>query len=98
MASLTETTNELQGSTILYVPTENIKSVAAAAAEKDQVQRLESTVIHWTRQIQEVVNNQESGADSSDDAGPLAEIQFWSSRRRTSQASRGSSRNRACSR
>ena len=81
MASLTETTNELQGSTILYVPTENIKSVAASAAEKDQVQRLESTVIHWTRQIQEVVNNQESGADSSDDAGPLAEIQFWSSRK-----------------
>jgi dynein heavy chain len=80
MASLTETAHELQGSTILYVPTENIESVEAAANAKDQLQRLESTVIHWTRQIQEVVNNQESGADSSDDSGPLAEIQFWRSR------------------
>jgi dynein heavy chain len=80
MANLTETAHELQGSTILYVPTENIESVEAAGKEKDQVQRLESTVIHWTRQIQEVVNNQEAGGDSSDDAGPLAEIQFWMDR------------------
>ena len=34
MGSLTETTNELQGSTILYVPQENIKNVAAVAGEK----------------------------------------------------------------
>eukprot|EP01045_Picozoa_sp_COSAG04_P001419 COSAG04_NODE_47_length_31265_cov_18.823012_16_plen_540_part_01 len=81
MGSLTETTNELQGSTILYVPQENIKNVAAVAGEKDQVQRLESMVIHWTRQIQEVVNNQDSGADNADDSGPLAEIQFWASRK-----------------
>eukprot|EP01049_Picozoa_sp_SAG25_P003167 SAG25_NODE_178_length_12673_cov_19.868459_7_plen_1726_part_01 len=79
MANLTETAHELQGSTILYVPTESI-DLDQAPNEKDQVQRLESTVIHWTRQIQEVVNNQESGADQSDDAGPLEEIRFWRSR------------------
>ncbi len=31
------------------------------ANDKDLVQRLESTVIHWTRQIKAVVNSQEGG-------------------------------------
>ena len=44
-----------------------------------QVQRLNSTLIHWTRQIKEVVNRQDDG-DDGDDAGPLAEGNFWSSR------------------
>ena len=37
-----------------YVPTKDDVTVEVAAAEKDRVQRLESTVIHWTRQIEEV--------------------------------------------
>jgi hypothetical protein len=31
-----------------------------ASKQKDLVQRLESTIIHWTRQIKEVVNRQDS--------------------------------------
>jgi len=50
-----------------------------AAKQKDLVQRLETTLIHWTRQIKEVVNRQDDG-DDAEDSGPLAEVNFWSSR------------------
>jgi dynein heavy chain len=33
-------------------------------------------LIHWTRQIKEVVTNQDDEA-STENAGPLAEIEFW---------------------
>jgi dynein heavy chain len=36
-------------------------------------------VIHWTRQIKELVNNQES-LESTDTSGPLQEIEFWKTR------------------
>jgi dynein heavy chain len=79
MASLTETTFEHKGKTILYIPDEDLSHVDAAAHEKDLVQRLESTLIHWTRQIKDVVNRQDDG-EHAEDVGPLAEIQFWRSR------------------
>jgi len=53
-----------------------------AAKDKDLIQRLETTLIHWTRQIKEVVSA-DSSADSLNDAenaGPLEEIKFWASR------------------
>jgi len=53
-----------------------------AAKDKDLIQRLEATLIHWTRQIKEVVSA-DSSADSlndADNAGPLQEIKFWNSR------------------
>ena len=53
--------------------------LTAAPRLAPQVQRLNSTLIHWTRQIKEVVNRQDDG-DDGDDAGPLAEVHFWSSR------------------
>jgi hypothetical protein len=37
-----------------------------AAKQKDLVQRLESTLIHWTRQIKEVVNRQDDGDETED--------------------------------
>ena len=36
-------------------------------------------MIHWTRQVKEVVNNQDN-SELGEDAGPLAEIEFWRSR------------------
>lgn len=49
----------VQGKTILYIPQEEaLGDAKAAAKQKDLVQRLESTIIHWTRQIKEVVNQQ----------------------------------------
>ena len=50
MASLTETTYNIKGHTVLFVPTEELSNLEAAAKQKDLVQRLESTLIHWTRQ------------------------------------------------
>jgi dynein heavy chain len=80
MASLTETTNQAQGKTVLYVPSESITHYEEAAKDKDLVQRLESTAIHWTRQIKEVVNNQDNAAQSNETSGPLEEIKFWGDR------------------
>ena len=79
MASLTETAWDQRGTTTLYIPSEDLQIPEAAAKQKDLVQRLESTLIHWTRQIKEVVNRQDDGEDA-EDAGPLAEVHFWSSR------------------
>ena len=39
------------------MPNESLKDSELAANDKDLVQRLESTLIHWTRQIKEVVSN-----------------------------------------
>ena len=36
-------------------------------------------MIHWTRQIKEVLNAQET-VETGDTAGPLEELSFWSSR------------------
>lgn len=58
MAVLTETWHGAAGKTVLYIPQENLTDQVASAREKDLVQRLESTIIHWTRQIKEVVNQQ----------------------------------------
>jgi dynein heavy chain len=52
MASLVETSYQARGKTMLYLPPEPLPADAAvAAADKDLVQRLEATVIHWTRQV-----------------------------------------------
>jgi hypothetical protein len=52
-----ETSNQSQGKTVLYLPSEleDIQDVRKAASNKDTVQHLESIVIHWTRQIKDVV-------------------------------------------
>jgi dynein heavy chain len=73
MASLTETANQARGKTVLYLPNETLNEIEAAAQDKDLVQRLESTVIRWTRQIKEVVNNQDN-AHNAETAGPLEEV------------------------
>lgn len=79
MASLVETANQAKGKTVLYLPQESVELDESAAKDKDLVQRLESTVIHWTRQIKEVVNN-EDNSHNAETAGPLDEINFWRSR------------------
>ena len=79
MASLTETAWDQRGTTTLYIPAEELSNAEAAAKQKDLVQRLETTLIHWTRQIKEVVNHQDN-SELGEDAGPLAEIEFWRAR------------------
>ena len=66
---------------MLYLPAETLPTdISLAATDKDLVQRLEATVIHWTRQIKEVVSNQDNTSASGDAGGPIDEIDFWSSR------------------
>ena len=79
MAFLTDTTFQLKGNTVLYVPNEEFVDLEEASKSKDVVQRLESLLVHWTRQIKEVVNNQHT-SETTENSGPLEEIQFWRSR------------------
>jgi dynein heavy chain len=77
MATLTENANRIKGNTVLYVPLENLtpEQFAEAHLDKELVQRFETAVIHWTRQIKEVVN--EKDVDSaSESEGPLSEIEY----------------------
>ena len=79
MATLTDKTYQNQGQTVLYIPIEDFKSAKEAAQDKDLSQRLESIVIHWTRQIKEVVNNQNM-IQRAETSGPNDEIDFWANR------------------
>ena len=82
MASLTETVHQAHGKTVLYLPQENVDldDIDMVLTDKDLVQRLESTVIRWTRQIKEVVNLQDNSSSDAETATPLDEIRFWESR------------------
>lgn len=79
MSSITEATHKSKGKTVLYVPEEEFNDPEVAAADKDLVQRLESTLINWTRQIRDVVNNQDLQQEN-ENAGPLEEIFHWQKR------------------
>ena len=81
MAQLTEASYQSKGRTVLYLPKESVdfSDTENVLKDKDLVQRLESTVIRWTRQIKEVINLQDSSTDA-ETAGPLEEIIFWSER------------------
>lgn len=79
MCILTEAGHKRVGRTQLYIPNEDLHDVEAAAKEKDQIQRLESIVIYWTRQIKELVTNQESQT-GGDNTSPLDEIKHWTAR------------------
>ncbi|KAJ7369518.1 Dynein heavy chain 2, axonemal [Desmophyllum pertusum] len=80
MANLTDTRYKMQGKTVLYVPNEGTKlSIDEAAKSKEFVQRLETAMIHWTRQIKEVLSSQDT-FEAAENSGPLEEIEFWRSR------------------
>lgn len=79
MAFVTDTNQHQKGSTVLYVPQEKIDDIEEASKSKDLVQRLEASVVHWTRQIKEVINSQQA-TTSSDTTGLVEEVQFWRGR------------------
>lgn len=64
---------------MLYVPEGYKIVIEEAARQKDVVQRLELLLVHWTKQIKEVINTQHT-SESTENSGPLEEIQFWRSR------------------
>lgn len=79
MATLTDAVHFSNGLTILYCPKFEFNSIGEVVQDKDRLQIMESILIHWTRQIKEVVNNHDSSA-SAETAGPLDEIEFWKGR------------------
>ena len=79
MATLTDTMHCSGGRTVLYCPAFDFATVSDAAFNKDLVQIMEAVVIHWTRQIKDVVNNHDNAA-SAETSGPLDEIDFWKGR------------------
>jgi dynein heavy chain len=101
MATLTDTVHFAGGRTVLYCPTLQGNSEEKDSKDRDRVmdkerlQIMESIVIHWTRQIKEVVNSHDTGGSGSsskgkglsgeggssgDGSGPLDEIEFWKGR------------------
>ena len=95
LGQLIDAEHKTTGHTVLYIPDEGPKmSEEESYKDKEFVQRMESKkemlyfiikikilviVIHWTRQIKELLNSQES-LESADTSGPLQEIAFWRAR------------------
>ncbi|XP_069776188.1 dynein axonemal heavy chain 2 isoform X2 [Narcine bancroftii] len=80
LASLTDARYKLDGYTVLYIPQESLKlTPEMAAKDKELVKRLETAVVHWTRQIKDVLSAQEA-IDTGEILGPLEEIEFWRNR------------------
>ncbi|XP_040202767.1 dynein heavy chain 2, axonemal [Rana temporaria] len=80
LAALTDTRYKLQGHTALYIPIEALNVEAETAIkDKEMVQRLETAMVHWTRQIKEVLSAQEA-VEIGESSGPLEEIEFWRER------------------
>ncbi|XP_043393066.1 dynein axonemal heavy chain 2 isoform X2 [Chelonia mydas] len=80
MTSLTDTRSKMKGRTVLYIPIEALTmKPEVVVKDKALVQRLETSMIHWTRQIKEVLRAQEAG-ESRESTGPLEEIEFWRNR------------------
>uniref|UniRef100_A0A2K5XKM7 Dynein axonemal heavy chain 2 n=1 Tax=Mandrillus leucophaeus TaxID=9568 RepID=A0A2K5XKM7_MANLE len=75
-----DTRYKLEGHTVLYIPAEamNMKP-EVVVKDKELVQRLETSMIHWTRQIKEVLSAQET-VETGENLGPLEEIEFWRNR------------------
>lgn len=97
MSALTDCVHRHEGHTYLYVPNEDLSGeTAVLAKEKELVQRLETTVIHWTRQIKEVISASNTEDDKKTKAAskpsasgapavalnelPLGELQYWQRR------------------
>jgi len=76
MGFLTETVYEMKGTTKLYFAQDDLSDTDSCVKNSDLEMRLESTVIHWTRQIKEVLN---AGDDSQEkeEEGPLSEVERW---------------------
>ena len=71
----------MTGKTVLYIPEEKRapENPAEAVKDKELVSRMEATMIHWTRQIKDVLSAQEA-VETNENAGPLEEIEFWNNR------------------
>ncbi|XP_061138372.1 dynein axonemal heavy chain 2 [Syngnathus typhle] len=78
LAILTDNVSKKEGKTVLYIPMEGLNDSAAEGSKDTRlVQRMESVLIHWSDQIKELMNIQDTGRN--DNTGPLQEIAYWES-------------------
>ena len=80
ISALTEASHISKGRTTLYNSADDLSDIEAVAKDKDLLQRLESTVIFCTRQIKEVVSNQESQNSNNTSSSLLDKINILTSR------------------
>lgn len=85
LSTITEHKFKLQSKTVIYIPNENLKlPVELSSRDKEFVSRLENVVIHWTRQIKDVLHEQDSSASLAENTqsslGVLDEVSFWKNR------------------
>jgi dynein heavy chain len=78
LGSLTDELNRIKSRTVLYVPNEDLSApMAALIANKELIQRLEATVIHWTTQIKDVLSSANAEKTARPNEMPLDEIDYW---------------------
>jgi dynein heavy chain len=89
-SAFTEAVHAPRGTTVLYVPPEDVSDPGAAARRRDLVQRLEVQLLRWTRQIRELLSRhgarepragaagqQQQQQQAEEEEGPAEEVQFW---------------------
>lgn len=80
LATLTDIRWRMEGITKLYIPKEGLDiPIEQAAKDKELVQRLESAMVHWCRQLKDVSHSQDASI-VDENSGPLEEIEFWKAR------------------
>ncbi|XP_057714813.1 dynein axonemal heavy chain 2 isoform X3 [Corythoichthys intestinalis] len=78
LAILTDHVSKKESKTVLYIPMEGlIDSAEESSKDTHLVQRMESVLIHWTDQIKELLNIQDTSR--SNNRGPIQEIAYWES-------------------
>ena len=82
-AALCEAVHARAGRTVLYVPAEaSVDDPAAAARQRELVQRLEAQMLSWTRHIRSLLAQQSSREWHSGQRGGPDEVAFWRQRTR----------------
>ncbi|XP_077357601.1 dynein axonemal heavy chain 2 isoform X2 [Festucalex cinctus] len=76
LSILTDNVSKREGKTLLYIPMEGLNDSAEEGSKDTRlVQRMESVLIHWSDQIKELLNIQDTSR--RDNSGPLQEIAYW---------------------
>jgi len=71
------TLGQVEGRTMLPLPPNDVTSVEKTSS-KDKATLLESAIVHWTKQIKNVLKRDpEMVLKTGDHPGPLSELEFW---------------------
>ena len=71
------TIGQIKGTTLLPLPSSDATS-SEKSSSKDKAQTLEAALLHWTRQIKNVLKQDpESALKNGNHPDPLTELKFW---------------------